>query len=86
MPGIVTQRMDPMGMAQKNAYREAIGASIDASELRGSPRGPEGYQGVTTGPKGPGPSKAAFIAEQISKGKSAATAQMMADQIYGVGQ
>lgn len=73
---------DPMGMAQKNAYRDAIGASIDASE-QPQQRGPAGYQGVTTGPKGPGNNKDAFIREQLGKGKDRATAQRMADQIFG---
>ena len=73
---------DPMGMAQKNAYKQAVGASIDASEAP-EQRGPAGYQGVTTGPKGPGSSKSGFIADQVRRGKDRATAQRMADQIFG---
>lgn len=85
MPGIVSTGMDPMGMREKNAYTKAVGATLDATEPSDQ-RGPAGYQGVTTGPKGPGTSKAAFIAEQIAKGKDAATAQRMADQIFGAGR
>jgi hypothetical protein len=82
MPGILTTGMDPMGMAQKNAYRLATGASIDASE-KAEDRGPAGYQGVTAGPKGPGVDKSAFIADQLRRGKDQATAKRMADQIFG---
>ncbi len=70
---------DLMGLKQKKIYEEATGASIDDSE---TPQ-PTTSQGVTTGPKGPGPSKPGFIAEQLKRGKDQATAQRMADQIYG---
>lgn len=71
--------MEGMGIKDRNAYKEATGASIDASEM------PEerADQGVTKGPQGPGAVKAAFMAEQLRKGKDQATAQRMADQIYG---
>ena len=82
MAGLLTTGIDPMGIAQKNAYKEAVGASIDASEPQ-EQRGPAGYQGVGTGPKGPGSSKSAFIADQLRRGKDQATAQRMADQIFG---
>ena len=73
---------DLMGQRQKKIYEESTGASIDDSEVKPQ-RGPEGYQGVTTGPKGPGNSKSGFITEQIKKGKDQETARRMADQIYG---
>jgi len=73
---------DPMGFKQKEAYKEATGGSIDDSEVK-EQRGPSGYQGVTTGPKGPGSSKSGFISEQIKKGKDETTAKRMADQIFG---
>jgi hypothetical protein len=81
--GLIDSNMDAMGIAQKNAYKTATGASIDASE-KPEERGPAGYQGVTTGPKGPGVDKAAFIADQLRRGKDQASAQRMADQIFGV--
>ena len=81
--GLLDSKMDPMGVGAKNAYKQAVGASIDASESQEQERGPAGYQGVTTGPKGPGASKSAFIAEQLRRGKDQATAQRMADQIFG---
>lgn len=85
MPGLINTGMDPMGARAKNAYKTAVGASIDATEGEET-RGPAGYQGVTTGPKGPGSDKSAFIAEQVRRGKDQATAQRMADQIFGVGR
>jgi hypothetical protein len=89
---LVGPSSDPMGMAQKKAYKDAVGASVDADELdqntldninASSDAINRSYQGVTTGPKGPGTSKAAFIAEQLKKGKDQATAKRMADQIFG---
>ena len=80
--GLLDSKMDPMGMAAKNAYKQAIGTSIDASEPN-EQRGPVGYQGVTAGPKGPGTSKAAFIADELAKGKDEPTTRRMADQIFG---
>jgi hypothetical protein len=73
---------DPMGLADKTEYKNATGASIDATETP-APRGPASYQGVTTGPKGPGRSKSEFIEEQVRRGKDRATAQRMGDQIFG---
>jgi hypothetical protein len=77
------RRKEGMGIRDRNAYKEAVGASIDASEPTAEPERVPGYQGVTAGPKGPGSSKAGFIAEQIRKGKDEATARRMADQIFG---
>lgn len=80
MPGLVA---DAMGIAQKNAYKAATGASIDASD-QPEARGPAGYQGVTTGPAGPGPRKSAFIEAETKKGQhDPATIKRMADQIFG---
>jgi hypothetical protein len=89
VPGLIN---DAMGMAQKKAYKDAVGASVDADELdqntldninASSDAINRSYQGVTTGPTGPGTNKSAFIAEQLKKGKDQATAKRMADQIFG---
>jgi hypothetical protein len=75
------RRKEGMGIRDRNAYKDAVGASIDASEE--APEVERSSQGVTAGPKGPGSSKAGFIAEQIRRGKDEATARRMADQIFG---
>jgi len=84
MAGILERmigKKEGLGMRDRNAYKDAVGASIDASE--DEPVTERSNQGVTTGPKGPGSSKAGFIAEQLRKGKDEATAKRMAEQIFG---
>lgn len=93
MAGLLSRAMEGMGIRDRNAYKDATGATIDDTEemdpetlahINASREAIErSYQGVTKGPQGPGASKAGFIAEQLRKGKDQTTAQRMADQIYG---